>query len=70
VLTKEKTYVIITSSKEKRKNKMTKKQMKEIAKKQRCLEPMNLGTRTMNTPKYKKRAKQSAEDRKNFKKFY
>jgi hypothetical protein len=24
----------------------------------------------MNTPKYKKRAKQSAEDRKNFKKFY
>ncbi len=49
---------------------MTKKQIKEIAKKQRCIEPMNLGTRTMNTPKYKKRAKQSAEDRKNFKIFY
>lgn len=43
---------------------MTKKQKKEIAKLQRCWEPMNLGTRTMSTPKHKSRAKQKAEDRK------
>lgn len=47
---------------------MTKKQKKELAKLQRCLEPMNLGTRTMATPKHKSRAKQKAEDRKEFQK--
>ena len=45
---------------------MTKKQKKELNKLQRCLEPMNLGTRTMATPKNKSRAKQKAEDRKEF----
>lgn len=45
---------------------MTKKQKKELNKLQRCLEPMNLGTRTMATPKHKSRAKQKSADRKEF----
>lgn len=45
---------------------MTKKEQKELNKLQRCLEPMNLGTRTMSTPKHKSRAKQKASDRREF----
>lgn len=48
---------------------MTKKQKKELNKLQRCLEPMNLGTRTMATPKNKSRAKQKSADKKIFANF-
>lgn len=43
---------------------MTKKQMREIAKKQRVWVPFNTGTRTMKTEKYPTRQARKAEARK------